>query len=214
MRRGRRGTPRVHTIAKARTGKVPKLLTLTGTAKKRAAARGKLRQAAQVLDDRDVVAQEDAVHGPLAGVDAVDVERVDADEPRTAGDEPLRQPTGEVRVLLEVRVGAPVAIPSCVHQHGAPADLVWRERQLIDRPGVSLRNAGDDALQVCHRCERQVGEILPVRVSVERAVDVGSGVPDHLDPVDLKLGSRGVPFPRRLTTSDSRRSAALEVPCR
>ena len=39
---------------------------------------------------------------------------------------------------------------------------------------------------VGERVERQLGEILAVGVAVERRIEVGAGVGDHVDPADLE----------------------------
>ena len=46
--------------------------------------------------------------------------------------------------------------------------------------------------------ERQLRQVDPVRVAVERAVDVGAGVRAERDHADLELGARSVDRPAAL----------------
>ena len=67
----------------------------------------------QVLDDRDARREQPAVRGALARARVVDVERVDADERGSCGDEQVDRVVREVRVPAgAVGVRAPVPAPS------------------------------------------------------------------------------------------------------
>ena len=55
----------------------------------------------------------------------------------------------------------------------------------IDRAAVP--DPDDDALDVHARAERQGRQVEPVRVAVERRVEIGPGIADHRDRPDVEL---------------------------
>src|SRR6266566_198053 len=108
-------------------------LHLRGNGKEAKPRRGQLIQSAQVLDDGDAGRQQGCVRGPRPVLVVVDVERVDADERRAGLHETSYRGRGEERVALPVPLGAPVAIPARVHEHGLPPGFDAGERILVDR---------------------------------------------------------------------------------
>src|ERR1019366_8342527 len=75
-------------------------------------AYGQFAEPAHMLDDRDLASEQLRVNGALAGVGAIDVVRVDSHEPRAGTREPACEIAGEVRMILEIPVGVPVAVPA------------------------------------------------------------------------------------------------------
>ena len=98
--------------ANARTGNVPMPRTFGGTAEKRKPDAGNRIELAQMLDDRNAGAEQRRMHGPRAVGDVVDVERIDADEPRARVAQIRRRVGGQERMAFEILVGAPVLDPS------------------------------------------------------------------------------------------------------
>src|SRR6185437_9930744 len=91
--------------------------------KKLCAALGKLAEPAHVLANRDLAAEQFRMRGTLAGVGAIDVMRVDADEHGARIGEAARQLAGDIRMTFEILVGAPVAVPGRLDENCLAADL-------------------------------------------------------------------------------------------
>jgi hypothetical protein len=68
----------------------------------------------------------------------------------------------------------------------------------INRATVSSCRVYYQAFDVRQTSERQPAQINSAVETMERRVDVGSGVGDHFDAPDLKGRSLGVPVARRL----------------
>jgi len=60
-------------------------------------------------------------------------------------------------------------------------------------PDDGARRVDDHTGHARHRLQRDVGEIVAVGETMERCVQVGTGVGDHLDAADLDLGAGGSP---------------------
>jgi len=87
-----------------------------------------------VLDDRYDRREQDRVDRSRTVRRAVDVDRVDAHDGRTAGDQSLGRRVGEVGMRrVPVVVGAPESVPAGAEQlrPGMKADLKNRERDEI-----------------------------------------------------------------------------------
>jgi hypothetical protein len=82
-----------------------------------------------------------------------------------------------------------------VQQDRPPRHVQRGQRAGVDRAGAGAGHAGQDGRQLGAGLQRQGGQIGSVRVPVERAVQVGAGVADHGDRIDLELGAGRVTFP-------------------
>src|SRR5438034_1230385 len=142
-------------------------------------------QPAQVLDDRDARCQQSGVDRPRAIAVVVDVQRVDADQCRVAVHEVPRGRRREERVPLPVALGAPVAVPASVNQHGLPTHLDPPEDIGVDRPSP-IGAVNDNSVKVRHRLKRIAGDVLPLCVAVEGSVDVGPRVREQIDHPELE----------------------------
>ncbi len=127
--------------------------------------------------------------GTLAARSVVDVQGIDADQERALVAQVFRRRFGQVRMVLEVSVRAPVTIPARAHEHCLAADLARGERLPVDGATAGARHVDHHALAVGDPLERQVGKIVPVGKPMVRRVEVRARVADHLDAVDLELGS-------------------------
>jgi GntR family transcriptional regulator/MocR family aminotransferase len=142
---------------------------------------------AQVLHDRDGRRQQRRVHRARQAAGVVDVHRVDADQPGLLLGQPLGGGGGEERVAGAVPLGAPVAVPPCVDQHGSASNVVGGQHVPVDRGPVI--HPHHDAVQVGDAVEGHAGHIGRAGEAVERAVEVGAGVGHHRDPPDLEGGA-------------------------
>src|SRR5688500_1885314 len=97
-----------------------------------------------------------------------------------------------MRMPLEIRVSAPMTAPAGVEQHGPAADAFRAKRDLIDCATLRSIDPHDYAIEIRNGFERQLREILSVLIPMERAIDVRSGVGDHLDFTNLELGARSI----------------------
>ena len=150
----------------------------------------------QVLDDRDVGAEQDRVHRPATVVGRVDVQRVDADACRLGAHQRLGRCLGQVRVVDRVALGAEVPRVIGPHEHrtaGASDQVAVVE---IDRRRPTAIEA--DAGHVGDALERQLGQIVAGRVPVERNVEIRPGVRADVHHPDLECHARPVELLRRL----------------
>ena len=161
---------------------------------------GKLIQPGQMLADRNVRAEQQAVDRPRPCSRIVDIVAVDPDERRPALDQRSRGGFGQEWMVVEISVGPPIAVPAGVNQHGLCPNVQTGERVRIDRQPIFERPPDDQPFKVGQRFQRQLGQILAIGVAMERAVDIGAGVGDHVDPADLERSSR-----RRNAAADSSR---------
>ena len=114
---------------------------------------------------------------------------------------------------LEVRVRAPVRRVAGVDQHRTP--LTSMPANAFGRwPGRTRSVARTTTrVEVGQRLQRQLGEVLPVCIAMERAVHVGAGVRDHVDPADVELRPWRIQRARRLAAqevADDRRGIPLQ----
>jgi hypothetical protein len=79
---------------------------------------------------------------------------IDAHERRAGLRQPFRGALGEVRMALEIRLGAPVPIPARVKENSSATHLVRCERNLVDRCRGARIDSDHDALEIRHRFER------------------------------------------------------------
>ena len=186
--------------AKARTGQVPKPATLAGTAEKRNPCRAR-GETAEMLDDRDLGAQQRRMHRAGEVLDVVDVERVDPDQRRAR----LTRYSAASPVRKGIARRGSAACPSARPSRCGPAPPCPAGRAPRTHPARcrGLGRAPDhDGLQIGQRLERQLRQVLAVGVAVERRVDVGAGVGHHLDLADLELDPGGVARARGLPAQE------------
>ena len=131
-----------------------------------------------MLDDRNPGAEQRRVDGPRRIGRVVDVERVDADERRASIAQVRRRVGRQKRMSFEILIGAPVAVPSGVHEHGLAAHVARHECTARNCAIVCAGDTHDDGIDRCDRIEREVGDIVAVGIAVIGAVDVSARVAD------------------------------------
>ena len=164
---------------------VPAPSIFGGTAVNRNAPVRQRGQAGEVLDDRDARRQQDRVHRPLTGRRAVDVQRVDPDARDVGGDEGLGGRGRQVRMVAACTASVPKWTEWSVRTSTAcPASPANSSgvRSIVAMPRRSRQTAGT----VGHPLEREPGEIVTVRVAVERHVEIRAGVRAHRDEADVE----------------------------
>ena len=75
-----------------------------------------------------------------------------------------------------------------------------------------MRNSYDNPIQIDQSFKADARKVLAVRVAMERGVQIGARVGDHIDPADLKFGARLVSIPRILAAqiiANDRRGKSL-----
>src|SRR5690606_33594537 len=91
-------------------------------------------------------------------------------------------------------------------------DICPAEELRTDGPPGGVR-AEDEPFQVRHLLQRQLGEVLPVRIAVERGVDVRPRVAHHLNPTDVEGGALSVmslrSLPAEVVGDDRTRQARI-----
>ena len=144
-----------------------------------------------MLDDGNTCRQQDRVDRPFAGAGVVDVDGIDAHHRCAAFDEQLGGTLSEVRVArVAVALGSPVLRPAGVHEHRPTGDVEPVEVLLADL--LRTCRLDENTWDRGHASEVEAGEVVAVGEAVERSVEVGAGVGDHVDPADLELGPLGV----------------------
>ena len=104
-------------------------------------------------------------------------------------------------MVAEIGVGPPMPVPAGVDQHRLALDVEALEARGVDREAVLPRLADDDPGQSRRAIEREAGKVLAIGIAVERAVEIGAGVGDHVDPADLEgravvvIGGRSLALP-------------------
>ncbi len=160
-------------------------------------------------------AEQARVHRPRADMHIVDIVAVDADQRRAMLGQPVApRRRSETDGRRNRRRSANAGPSRC--GPAPPCRATSRPSKSaasIARP-CSIRPADDDPGQVRQRFEPQAGEILAVGVAVERAVEIGAGVGDHVDPADLEARAVVVVRRRCLARPRNRRCAARAGPCR
>ena len=155
-----------------------------------------------MLHDRDSGRKQQRVRGTHAVARVVDVERVDADERRSRAGEVLRGRPRQVRMSLGVAGRAPVRVPSRPHQDRAAGEVMAREeirgRARVRFPAASTTRPG----KVRQPLERKRADVLAVRESVERGVEIRSGVRHHAHARDVERRAAGVVTARSLAPQE------------
>ena len=161
--------------------------TFGGTAEKRKPSSGSWPSPVICSQIGMSAAEQLRMHGPRPNPRIVDIVAVDPDQRRAMFGQPFGRVRGQERMVLAVAISPPMTVPAGVHQHGLPAR----------RPGRRTPPAST-AMSLSHGCrtttpgrsasefERQVGKILAVGIAMERRVQIGAGVRDHVDPADLE----------------------------
>ncbi len=166
-----------------------------------------------MLADRDAGGEQFAMDGARAGEGVVDVVAVDADERRALCDEPLcGGGGGEEGVIVEIKVGALVTVPAGVDQHRLAANRKALEIGRVGGKALLERLAKNDRIKVGERLQRQRGKVVAVGIAVERAVDVGADIGDHVDAADLKARPVVINAPPMPRGSNSRTGSGRGSP--
>ena len=109
-------------------------------------------------------------------------------------DEQLGGCLSEERVArVAVELGPPVLRPAGVHEDGAARDVLAVEERCVDF--LDAAGLDEDARDGGNAGEVEAGEVVAVGEAVERSVEVGAGVGDHVDAPDLELEALGVSLP-------------------
>ena len=109
---------------------------------------------------------------------------------------------GQERVALEILVGSPVRSQPVWTSTALPRTSSPSKASRVDGPAGRRVDADDERREVRELLQRQFGEVLAVGEAVERRVEVGAGVGDHLDLADVELGAGGVDLPRRFARQE------------
>src|SRR5258708_2025386 len=84
------------------------------------------------------------------------------------------------------------AAPPTATASSSPAMARAPQTRKTDGPVFRWVGRDHDAFQVRQALQGEFRQVLAVGVTVERRVEVGAGVGDHLDLADLELGARSV----------------------
>ena len=142
------------------------------------------------------------MHRPRPAPGVVDVHRVDADQGNTAIAQVDRRILGQVGMAIGVRGRRPVGVPTRMHQHGTTAQLAVAKERGVDRVDVAMVGADHDAVEIGERCGLDLRQVVAVRISMEGAIQVGTGVGHHLDLRDLEFGTGFVVLARVLAAEE------------
>jgi hypothetical protein len=110
-----------------------------------------------MLDDWNVRAEQRGMHGTISVVGGVDVEGVNADKNYARVDELIREVASQVRVTFEIAIGAPVRVPSRVHEERLALQCRELDRDPVDRALAPVGRADDDAIKIGQRFQREIG---------------------------------------------------------
>lgn len=159
------------------------------------AARGKLIEVDQVLDDGDVRAEQGGVHGTFTAIGAIDVERVDTHARNVGPHESFGRGFGDVGVIDEVRVGTPLGGVAGLDQHrvaGQPGQIFVGDVDgsvAVDEISPTIQVHGGDG---GYSLEFELGEVVTVGETMEGDIEVGAGVGAHRDEPDLERDAGAV----------------------
>src|SRR5262245_32730350 len=142
-----------------------------------------------MLHDGNLRAEQDRVGRSCPVAEIVDVDRVDAHQPRTRIAEALTGIRSKKWIADSVGLGSPVPIPTGAHQHCLTTDIAPLERTPVDLSICAWRNRNHHGLETRHYLEGQGGQVLPLRVTMKGAVEVRTRVPNHLELADLELNA-------------------------
>src|SRR5262245_24172892 len=90
-------------------------------------------------------------------------------------------------------------VPPSMHKHRLAFQIEPAESVVIDAAISVVEEPNENPIEICQRLQRQLREVLAVRVPMERAVHVCPGIRDHVDPADLEFRPLRVVFSRILT---------------
>src|ERR1700754_1700421 len=101
-------------------------------------------------------------------------------------------------MAFEIGVRAPVTVPARLPQHGLAGDIGRGEDVPVDGRAVHAFHANDLARDVGDAVQRPAREIVPVAIAMERRIDIGAGVRDHVYATYLELRAFGIDAARSL----------------
>ncbi len=149
-----------------------------------------------MFDNRNALAEQNAVRGSRQVGRVVDVVRVDADERGAFVQEKLRGGFSEERMALEIPVGSPMLIPTRVNQHGSALYFQTFEITGLDRSLLLALSSEQHAIQVRDRLQFKLRQIISLRVTMKRSIELSAGIRHHFDLADLKFRAFAVVLPR------------------
>src|ERR1043166_7424059 len=148
-----------------------------------------IAEAAEMLDDGNIMAQQHRMHRTITVPRGIDVERIDTDQSNTVLCQISRGAFSQIRMLaVRIFFGAPVLIPTGMDQHRLTVHIDLTKCVFSDFSAATATH--HHAIEIRQRVEIETREILPTRVSVKRAIEIRSRIRDHLDFPDVKLRSR------------------------
>src|SRR5215510_7705285 len=161
-------------------------------------ARGQLIQVAKMLDYRNACPEQQRVRGPRAVLRVVNVHRIYADQRRRGFYQQLGGASGHERSALAVLGRSPICVPAGANQNCPVSQVQALKKSFTNRAAISHGNVYHQPLDISQTFEWQRAEINSVFETMERRVNVGTGVADQFNATDLKRRSLGVPAARRL----------------
>ena len=163
---------------------------------------GQAAEAGHMLADRDFGAEQLGVNRPRADAHVVDVVAVDPDQRRAIArpaSRPLRRSgtdarrnSHRVRQWRSQPVWTSTALPRTSRPSNASASIAmpFSHGRRTTMPGKSASDG-----------KRQVGEVGALGIAMERRIEIGAGIRDHVDPADLEgrsvvvIGGRAFALP-------------------
>jgi hypothetical protein len=107
-----------------------------------------------VFEHRDACVEQDRMGRASAlVVVVVDVDAVDADEPRAGLDDQLGGPIGQERGTVPVCLGAPVPVPPCVQLHRGAGEVHCSQRLWLYAALLAVGETHEGRGQVRDRCQ-------------------------------------------------------------
>ena len=138
------------------------------------------------------------MNGPLTVACIINIERVDADQDRAARDQMFGRFPVQIWVTLAVLRSPPVSIPTGADEHCFAVQIMISQKFRLDNAPIDSGRIDDHTDEVSEAIERQRRQIAPLRITMERCVEVSAGVGDQFDPADLKGRPFGVVTARSL----------------
>src|SRR5436190_19962233 len=91
-----------------------------------------MSEIAEMLDDRDFIAEQDRMHGTRHIIRVVDVQGIDSDESRPALGKIFCRASCKEWMARHVCIRVPMFVPACIHEHSLAFEIEPAERALID----------------------------------------------------------------------------------
>src|SRR5262249_14827036 len=151
-----------------------------------------------MLDNRNPRAEQQRVRGTRAVLRVINIHRINSDQRRRGLDQQLGGASSHEGSALVVLRRAPMRIPASANQYGPVPQIQTLKIPPINRATVSPGRVYHQTFDISQPFKRQSAQINSTFEPVERRVNVGSSVGDHLDAVDLKRRALGISAARSL----------------